>query len=347
MNQPVESLLPGGIKVTEVTDAVEWDALVNEHHGHPLQLWGWGELKGSGAWTPRRLVIEGPFGSAVAQVLVRRLPIPFRAFSYVPRGPAICFAKAKDAKTRVAVLRTIVNWCRKNVGGVAIEFEPEWPEGTALPGLNPKIARNPILHAHTIILDLTWKSEELLKVMRKSTRYEIRRAERDGIEVRRITEVPEILKVLEVYEETAKRAGFALHDAAYYLAISEYLGENSRLFAAIDHDGNPCAFAWSIVSADTGFLLYGGQNEIGKNLKANAAVYWAAISDAKALGCRRYDLNGLLGEGITKFKKSFASHEDILIGTLDIPINRILYAGWERAIPLAKQALRSFRSKLN
>ena len=29
----------------EVTSAEEWDALVDERGGHPMQAWGWGELK--------------------------------------------------------------------------------------------------------------------------------------------------------------------------------------------------------------------------------------------------------------------------------------------------------------
>ena len=33
------------LKIIEITDKKEWDDFVNEHNGHPLQLWGWGELK--------------------------------------------------------------------------------------------------------------------------------------------------------------------------------------------------------------------------------------------------------------------------------------------------------------
>ena len=29
----------------EVTDAQAWDEIVNAHAGHPMQAWGWGELK--------------------------------------------------------------------------------------------------------------------------------------------------------------------------------------------------------------------------------------------------------------------------------------------------------------
>ena len=73
----------------EVTSAEDWDALVEERGGHPMQAWGWGELKErTGSWTARRIVIErdGCVDGA-CQVLVRKLPWPFGHICYAPRGP--------------------------------------------------------------------------------------------------------------------------------------------------------------------------------------------------------------------------------------------------------------------
>jgi len=334
------------LKVTEIRDRLEWDALVNAHRGHPLQLWGWGELKAEGGlWTPHRLKIRGPAGTAVAQVLVRKLPLPFKALAYVPRGPAVGDDGVGSAALRVAVMQAIVQWCRVNVGGVAVEFEPDWSNEVELPGLVAYPARNSILYPHTIILDLTKGADALMKDLRKSTRYDVRKAARTGVVTTRVTKPAEVRKVLDVYHETAQRAGFALHDDDYYMAIQGAFGDNSRLIVALDDAGNPCSFAWSVISAETGFLLYGGRNQEGQKLRANPAVYWAAITDAMDAGCRRFDLNGLLGEGITVFKKSFAKHEDMLIGTLDVPINPVLYAAWERALPLAKRTMRAIRER--
>ena len=33
------------LKIVEITDKNEWDGFININGGHPLQLWGWGELK--------------------------------------------------------------------------------------------------------------------------------------------------------------------------------------------------------------------------------------------------------------------------------------------------------------
>ena len=50
------------LTIRTVTDRDSWDAQVNALGGHPLQLWGWGEVKGAGAWRPHRLQVTGPDG---------------------------------------------------------------------------------------------------------------------------------------------------------------------------------------------------------------------------------------------------------------------------------------------
>ncbi|WP_245993332.1 lipid II:glycine glycyltransferase FemX [Xylanimonas allomyrinae] len=335
------------VTVTEVRDRAAWDRAVSGLGGHPLQLWGWGSVKEGGPWTARRIQVADANGAVVglAQVLVRHLPAPFKALAYVPRGPVVGPDGVGSDDDRAAVAHAVVDWCTQNAGAIGVTFEPDWAAGTALglPAARP--GRNTILYPSTLILDLGREPDALLADMRKSTRYEIRKAARDGLVIRRITTQEEVRQVLDVYRTTAQRAGFVLHDDEYYLAVHRELGDASRLVSAFDEDGNPCCFAWAVASGETAFLLYGGANEAGRRLRATAAVYWASIEDARAKGVRRYDLNGLLNDGIGEFKRSFAKHEDELVGSWDVPLNRPLYALWERALPAAKKAVRAVRSR--
>ena len=56
-------------------------------------------------------------------------------------------------------------------------------------------------------------------------------------------------------------------------------------------------------------------------------------------GISRYDMNGLLNDGVSTFKQGFASHEDMLVGTYDYPLSS-LYTLWARGLPLAKKIIR-------
>lgn len=341
---------PIALAVDVVTEPSTWDREVLALGGHPLQLWGWGEVKAAGSWRAHRLrVTEGGATVGLAQLLVRPLPAQFKALSYVPRGPVVAHHDGEtaqavfgvgDTATRNAVTNTVVEWARENVGGVGITIEPDWPAGTGLDLAGRRYSPNQIMIPSTLILDLTQTPEELQAAMSRSTRADVRKGGR-GVEVRRVVTDDEVRGVLAVYKETAERAGFALHEDKYYLDIHHELGEHSVLVAAFA-DGVPCAFVWCVSSASTSFELYGGINDAGRKARANAPVKWHAIQLAQQAGLVRYDMNGLLNDGISEFKKSFAKHTDELVGSIDVAFSR-WYNTWNTALPTAKKVVRKLR----
>ena len=340
------------LEVATESDPTAWDAAVNSAGGHPLQLWAWGDVKAMGGnWTANRLRITTDSGELVglAQVLTRKLPVPFRGLSYIPRGPVIVEEEADygvgDDETRGQIVNAITQWCNANLHGIAVSLEPDWPVGTALPDVNTHTAQNHILWPLTLIIDLGQEPDALLAEARKSTRYEIRKAERDGLEIVRVTDDETFRKVMDVFRATAERAGFPLHDDDYYLAVHHKFGDASRLMAALDANGEPCNFAWAVVSDRTAFLLYGGSNDAGRELHATAPVYWASMMDARDLGVTRYDMNGLLNDGISTFKRSFAKHENELVGSIDIPLKPTSYSAWEYGLPHIKTMIHAYHDK--
>jgi lipid II:glycine glycyltransferase (peptidoglycan interpeptide bridge formation enzyme) len=339
------------VLIEPMTDPAAWDSLVDSLGGHPLQLWGWGEVKATGAWRAHRLrITSGERTVGVAQVLVRRLPFPFRALCHVPRGPAVAPTDPEapvgygvgDEAMRTAVCSAVVEWCRANVGGVGVSFEPDWPAGSTVPVTAVTPGRQRILHPVTLVLDLTRSPEELMSAMGRTTRADVRKGGRD-VEIRRVTTEDDVRAVLDVYRDTAAHAGFQLHSDEYYLAVHRELGDASLLVAAF-HEGRPCSFVWDAISATTAFELYGGVDEAGRKARANAPVKWHAVRLAQQAGLQRYDMNGLLNDGISAFKRSFAEHEDHLVGTLDVPFSP-LYPLWVRAVPWAKRVLRTVRRR--
>ena len=65
-----------------------WDKTVAKFGGHPLQLWGWGEVKAAHNWRVQRItIVDGNETIGAAQILLRNLPKPLNQLSYIPRGP--------------------------------------------------------------------------------------------------------------------------------------------------------------------------------------------------------------------------------------------------------------------
>jgi lipid II:glycine glycyltransferase (peptidoglycan interpeptide bridge formation enzyme) len=317
--------------IREVKQSSEWDAIVSRCGGHPLQLWGWGEVKHQyGPWEARRLSIEKA-GEIIggAQILIRRIPRPFNRLFYIPRGPF------SDEKNREQVLSELAAWSRKQ-GGVELKIEPGWLDTTGFPR-GWKKSPNHILMSRTATLNLANDKEDLLKNMTKKTRQYIRKSEKSGVKICEISRENDIAKCLDIYRETAKQRGFNLHPDEYYYGLARLAGNSNRIYLA-EKDGQPLSFLWNLRTPETEFELYGGVNSAGEELRSNYALKWHAIAQSKNSGTRIYDMNGLLNDGVSNFKRGFAKDETSLIGTWDLPLSP-LYGAWEKALPLGKKLL--------
>lgn len=323
------------LSVEENHNPEQWDALVNESGGHPLQLWGWGELKSAHRWVAERLVVrDGDTIVGLAQLLTRRLPGPFPDFVYCPRGPIV-----REAGT-AEIAEALAKHVRGTRKALALSIEPD---ETAFP-LNPdwRKAKNHILPARTLILDLQQSEDELIGAMSKKHRQYIRKSEREpSLSIRPVTSENQLRECLDVYKSTADRAQFGLHERSYYTDAFAKLASNGAIWASYEND-KPVAFLWLTLSERTSFELYGGMDARGQSLRANYALKWNAILAMKARGVHRYDFGGLINDGVTTFKTGFAGHEDQLVGTWDYPMSP-LYALWSSALPAGKKMLRRFR----
>lgn len=321
--------------VENCNDQAEWDEEILARGGHPLQLWGWGDVKSAHNWRVDRVFVkrEGEIIGA-AQLLIRSLPLPFNALVYVPRGPVAAEAE------RAEVLDAVADYAKRTYKAVAISVEPDWETMPEAAGW--KETKNTILIPQTLILDLNKTEDDLLAAMSKKTRQYIRKSANEPIEIRKVKR-EELAECLAIYRQTAERAGFGIHDDDYYYDIYDRLGDHSPVFAAFSQ-GRPIAFLWLAISQETAFELYGGMNDEGQQLRANYALKWHAISTMKKWGISRYDFNGLLNDGVSTFKRGFADHEDMLAGTYDKPLSP-LYSVWTQALPTAKKVLRKLKKR--
>ena len=313
-----------------------WDEIIHDLDGHPLQLWGWGELKAAHNWIAHRLLFvdDADVVYGAAQILVRRLPGPFKRLNYIPRGPVWQEGRG------VEVLDALTAYYKQHLPGTLISIEPDtatMPEASGW--INTS---NTILIPRTLILDLDKPEDELMAAMTKKTRQYIRKSSNEDVTFSQVRSREELASCLKIYRQTADRAGFAIHDDQYYYDVHEKLGDSSVIFAAI-RGGSPIAFVWLAVSSHTSFELYGGMNELGQQLRANYGLKWHAITKCKEWGIVRYDMNRLLNDGVSTFKQGFADHEDMLAGTYDYPLSP-LYSVWAKGLPAAKKTVRKIKS---
>lgn len=315
------------IELQKCGDKEQWDEYQLEHGVYPHQLWGWGQVKSGHGWVAERIFAyddERIVGSA--QVLIRHLPLPFRSFAYIPRGPFV------EEAYRDEFLNAIATLVKRDHKSVALSVEPGTLEFEAPNGW--RRSAHQVLPAETILLDISKAESDLLAGMAKKTRQYIRKSAAEGITIKQVRSREELEKCLHIYRKTAERAKFNLHQNQYYFDVYNLLDDHSPVFAAY-LEGEPIAFLWLAISADVAYELYGGVNEDGQQLRVNYALKWHAIRKMKEWGLSSYDFGGLISGGVSVFKQGWAAEETILAGTFDKPLSPF-YSVWSKGLPAAK-----------
>lgn len=328
----MSAIIVAMIELRVCSDKEEWDDYVLENGGHPLQLWGWGQVKKSHGWGVERLFItEDDDIIGGAQLLIRKLPSPLRSFVYIPRGPV-------GRGISDEALGILADRVKSYHRSVALSIEPDIesfdpPQGWVK-------ATNKILPAETILLDISRGEGDLLADMAKKTRQYIRKSSAD-VAIRQARSQEDLNICLDLYKKTAKRAGFNLHSDQYYTDVFSQMKDHSPIFIA-ENDGEAVAFLWLAISASTAYELYGGVNEKGQSLRANYALKWYAIRKTKEWGLSRYDFGGLVAGGVATFKQGWAKAETVFTGTYDKPLSP-LYVVWSKGLPFVKKTVQHLR----
>jgi hypothetical protein len=161
----------------------------------------------------------------------------------------------------------------------------------------------------TVINHLDQSEEALWKGVSKTCRNDIRRAMRNGVEIKSGLEYVE--SAYQLIAETLKRSGMSFRSLADFRKLIASLGENVRVFVAI-HEGAIQAASLAPFSGHSAYTLYGGT-------RANPAhgamhlLHWEAMREFQRLGVRQFDFSGVRinpekgskQEGLLNFKTRF------------------------------------------
>jgi lipid II:glycine glycyltransferase (peptidoglycan interpeptide bridge formation enzyme) len=197
-----------------------------------------------------------------------------------------------------------------------------------------------------------------------TTRQNIRRGERNQALGIRPATAADLDAILKIYRETAERSNFPLHPDDYYRTIFAKMGDANHIFVAEIENSNPDnptapatkrveAFLWCVKTPAICFELYGGASALALKHRANYLLKWRTILAAQSSGCKIYDINGLLNDGISDFKRGFSAHidghatETILAPTSDLVIRPFRYFLFATFLPLAKRFFSARRTSSN
>lgn len=195
----------------------------------------------------------------------------------------------------------------------------------------------------TTYLNLRQTQEELLAAMKSKHRYNIRLAEKHGVEVEVITEqvsaqFPRFWKLLE---ETADRHDFRLHTKDYYQTMLATLEKEQLVRLGFAHkDGEDLAAVLVLTYNGTATYLHGASTKARRELMAPHLLHWRMITQLQEEGLAAYDFWGVNAQqteegweplpnhastGTTRFKLGFGGPVVEYPGCYDLILNRFCY----------------------
>lgn len=182
------------------------------------------------------------------------------------------------------------------------------------------------------VLDLAKSDEELLAAMRKTTRYEIRHAQRLGVTVRQSSDRKDLPAFLKLYAQTASRHEFVPHQGIAEEFTIFGKNNSTRLFLGY-YEKQLVAGAMILFYGNQAIYHHGASRSgvlpAGRQVPASSLVQWEAIKEAKRRGMGQYNFWGIAPEdapnhpwqGLTLFKKGFGGEERQTIHAHDLPVS--------------------------
>ena len=186
---------------------------------------------------------------------------------------------------------------------------------------------------NTLITLLEFSAEDLLAKMHQKTRYNINLSTRKGVSVKFLS-AEDLSLVWPLFQETAKRDGFRLHDKKHYQDLLDLKSDELKVFLAVAFfEGRPLAANIMVDFAGTRTYLHGASSNIDRNVMAPFLLHWELIKEAKTKGLKFYDWWGIASSdnpkdhwaGITRFKKGFGGEVVNYPGTLDYVLKPFKY----------------------
>ncbi len=292
--------------------------------------WNWGDFNvsmGDNVW--RFGVFEKDL-IAVFQVI--KIRARRGSFLFIPHGPIFLnqgnkeimenildFLKELGKKEKVAFIR---------IGSLFLKNEENNKIFDDLGFIDAPMHMHPEI---TWELDLNLNEEELLRDMRKTTRYLIRQAEKDkDIEIVKDTNKESLKGFEKIYKETAGRHSFVPFSDDYLeKELAAFSIDNEILIFSGNYKGETISSAMIIFHSKRGFYHQGAS--LPSKAPVSYLLQWEAIKEAKRRGCERYNFWGIVPDtkenanhpwkGLSLFKKGFGGYEKDYLKTKDYPLS--------------------------
>ena len=316
--------------VKSITDKKTWEEFLSlQQEANFLQSWYWGEFhKNLG----KQVFYNGFFSGEKLVGVALCIVEPARRGKYmtIPGGPIIDW---ENKRLISAVFAEIKKIAREN-NCVFVRVRPQLVDSDISRKIFKKLGfidAPMYMHAElTSQLDVTKSEEEIMAAMRKTTRYEIRKAEKIGVKISTSTDEKLIRHFYDLQLETARRQKFVPFSYKYFFEqFKVFFASNKALLYTATFEKKILAQAFIIFYNAEAVYHYAVSTEEGRQYPGAYLLQWEVIKEAKKRGMKRYNFWGVAPveskdhrfAGISIFKRGFGGEDVQYLHAQDLIIN--------------------------
>lgn len=318
------------IDIKEISNKNEWEDFIEKHNeANFLHSWYWGEFyKNLGQKIERTGFYKNKKCVGVMLSIVEEAKRG--QYLIVPGGPIIDWKDSEIVGEFVRELGkiAILNNCS------FIRVRPQLTNSLFSVNLFKKLGftKAPMhLHAElTSQLDITKPEEELLGQMRKTTRHEIKKAEKEKVKIITSQDPKEIKKFYDLQLETSLRQKFIPFAYDYLYEQFKVFAENNFALLYEAHLENKLLNqAFIIFYGKEAVYHYATGTDEGRKHPGAYLIQWEAIREAKRRGLKKYNFWGVAPlekvnhrfYGLSIFKRGFGGEDVRYLHAQDLVIN--------------------------
>jgi len=323
--------------IKEITKKEIWNRFVqSQKSSHILQAFEWGEFKSLQGWKSRRFILEeNGEAEAIYPILEKKIPLIGCKFWYLSRGPVGDF---QDQQLVGQILDNLLNMAKEN-RVLAVKIRPEIIFDKDIKQIIALFKNKGFQEAGddklcecTIRINLEGSLEQIFAAFKKNTRWETRRAERDGVVVKKGEGEQDLKIFYQLYLEALKKDKVGILPYNYFENFLKIFKNNALVLIAF-LDKVPLSTVLVSSFGKKCFYMFGGSTKGQPTHYASQLLQWEAIKWAKSRRCYIYDFYGIpCGEpknkhdvGILQFKSGFGGEKVKSIGELDYVFSPFLY----------------------
>ena len=322
-------------EITKIEDKGVWEDFLRDVKEKTfLQSFNWGEFNEKMGDKVFRLGIYNN-QELVATALVIRTKAQRGTFLLVPHGPNV---RNEELGIHNKVLEALLKRLRetaKEEKAVFIRIAPLWERNEENEKVFKELGfREAPIHAHpelTWELDLTLLEEELLKNMRKTTRYLIRQGlKNEEVKIIKSNNIEDVEEFNKLYLKTKTRHQFAPFSLNYLKnEFSSFLADNEISIFLGKYKGELVSSGIFVFWQNIGFYHHGASSLKYPKVPVSYLLLWEAIKRAKEKGCQKFNFWGIAPisnkkhpwAGLTLFKMGFGGGSKEYLKTQDFVIS--------------------------